>query len=140
MATEIVVLGGVFTKIDYGNHTLVEEYSGDKLLLSDKPQIIIHDTSELLLDEYMKIHFCEDDERRKISMRIVGVEKVEQLFSEIAICKEEQYVFNGEIRKENDTVLIGNDSLYDIIWNQSPLKHKETGYLYIEMYIDTIKE
>lgn len=139
MATEILVMRGEFVKIQSADAILMKEYSGDKLLLCDKPQII-YETSDLLLNEYMKIHFCEDDNRRNISMRLVRVEKIEQLFSEIAICKEETYVFSGEIQEKDGNVMIGEDTLYDIIWNKSPLKSTNSGYLYIEMYIDNIGE
>ena len=137
MNSEVVTIKGEFSHV--GNITLVKEYNGDRLLFADPDRFnIICETSDLNLDGYIGIHFCGDDCRRHISLRLAMVEKPELLFNQSAILKEEQYVFNGELQEKDNNIMIGDDTLYDILWKKSPLKTCDKGFIYMEIYLDFI--
>ena len=159
--SDYLILRGIFKKLSPPNFT-VDEYSGNKIMLSEKPFVILNTVTEFDMTKYLRdLAFYHDFKdimstsqaahiKKHLTMHMVRVEKLEQLFSEASICREEIYQFAGDIFVKpyvhpknlfvsNSCVMIGKKSLYELLWEESPLKTTNEGYIYMEMQIDDIK-
>ena len=128
---QILIVRGKFNRDDEHKQLQMIEYDGVPTLLSPEPRIIINESSNVNLTDFLNQTI---EVGSFVSIYFERVNSVEELFDVTSLkAVEEPNKIVGNITFEDDELRVNDKSLYDQIWEV--LQGYAATYVYMEINV-----